>query len=68
MDRVVTLSSLEQEEADNSYLEYWLSRPAEERLEEVDRGREFATLSNMSIDSFREGLPRTLLVIEREED
>jgi len=39
MDRVVTLSSFEQQESDNSYLEYWLSRPAEERLEEVDRLR-----------------------------
>ncbi len=50
MDRVVTLSSLDREEADNSYLEYWLSRPPEERLEEVDRlRREFAALSNMSL-------------------
>ena len=69
MERVIKLSSFEQEEADNSYLEYWLSRPAEERLEEVDRlRREFATLSNMSLDGFREGRPQILLVIEREED
>ena len=69
MERVIKLSSFEQEETDNSYLEYWLSRPAEERLEEVDRlRREFATLSNMSLDGCREGLPRILLVIEREED
>lgn len=69
MDRVVTLSSFEQEDADNSYLEYWLSRPPEERIEEVDRlRRELATLSNMSLDGFREGLPRILLVTERAED
>jgi len=69
MDRVVTLSSFDREEADNSYLEYWLSRPPEERIEEVDRlRREFATLSNMSLDDFREGLPRILLVTERGED
>ena len=69
MDRVVTLSSFEQEETDNSYLEYWLSRPAEERIEEVDRlRRESATLSNMSLNGIREGLPRILLVVEREED
>jgi hypothetical protein len=69
MDGVITLLSFEQEETDNSYLEYWLSRPAEERLEEVDRlRREFAALSNMSLDGFREGLPRILLVIERGED
>ena len=30
---------LEQQETENSYLEYWLSRPAEERIEEVDRLR-----------------------------
>jgi hypothetical protein len=69
MDRVVTLSSFEREESDNSYLEYWLSRPPEERIEEVDRlRREFATLSNMSLDGLREGLPRFLLVLERGED
>jgi hypothetical protein len=69
MERVVTLSSFEQEENDNSYLEYWLSRPAEERIEEVDRlRREFATLSNMSLNGIREGLPRILLVVERGED
>ena len=69
MDRVLTLSSFEQEETDNSYLEYWLSRPPNERIEEVDRLRqEFATLSNMSLDGFSEGLPRILLVVEREQD
>lgn len=69
MDRVVTLSSFEREEMDDSYLEYWLSRPPEERIEEVDRlRREFATLSNMSLDGLREGLPRRLLLIERGED
>jgi hypothetical protein len=69
MDRVITLSSFEQEETDNSHVEYWLSRPAQERLEEVDRlRREFATLSNMSLAGFREGLPRILLVVERGED
>ena len=69
MDRVVTLSSFEQEEADNSYLEYWLSRPPHERVEEVDRLRlEFAALSKMSLNGFSEGLPRILLVVERGED
>ena len=64
MDRVVSLSSFEQEENDNSYLEYWLSRTAEERIEEVDRlRREFATLSNMSLN----GLPRILRLVERED-
>jgi hypothetical protein len=53
MDRVITFSSFEQDENHSRYLEYWLSRPAEERIEEVDRlRREFATLSNMSLDGF----------------
>jgi len=65
MDRVVTLSSFEQEEDDNSYLEYWLSRSAEERIEEVDRlRREFATLSNVSLNV----LPRIPRVVEPGED
>ena len=65
MDRVVTLSGFEPEENDNSYLEYWLSRPAEERIEEADRlRREFATLSNTSLS----GLERILLVVDRAED
>jgi hypothetical protein len=69
VDRIVTLSSFEQQEADNAYLEYWLSRPTEERIEEVDRlRREFAALSNLNLDDFRKGLPRSLLVIERRED
>ncbi len=69
MDRVVTLSGFEQEENDNSYLEYWLIRPPEERIEEVDRLRgKFAALSNMSLDDFREELSRIPLVIERGED
>jgi hypothetical protein len=69
MDQVVTLSSFEEEEANNSYLEYWLSRSPEERIEEVDRLRhEFAAVSNLSLDGFREGLSRSLLVVERGED
>jgi hypothetical protein len=63
---VITLSSFERDETDNSCLEYWLSRTAEERIEEVDGlQREFATVSNMSLDGFREGFPRILLVVER---
>jgi len=69
MDRVITLSSFDQEEADNPYLEYWLTRPPNERIEEVDRLRhEFAALSRTSLNGFSEGLPRVLLVVERERD
>jgi len=69
MDRVVTLTSFIEEEADSSYLEYWLSRPPQERIQEVDRLRqEFAALSGMSLNGFSEGLPRSLLLVERGED
>ena len=69
MDRVVTLSSFEEEENDTSYVEFWLSRPAKERIEEVGRlRRQFVMLSKMSLDGFGEGLPRILLVVERGED
>jgi len=36
MDRVVSWTSFEEEERQNRSLEYWLSRPPEERLAEVD--------------------------------
>lgn len=69
MDRVVKLTSFEEQDASDAYLEYWLSRPAEERIEEVDRLRlEFAALSNISLNGFSEGLPRSLRLVERGED
>jgi hypothetical protein len=69
MERVVKLSSFEEDAASNDYLEYWLTRPTVERIEEVERlRREFASLSKMSIYGIREGLPRVLLVLERGTD
>lgn len=69
MDRIVTLSSFDREEASDAYLEYWLSRTPQERIEEVDRLRlEFAALSGLSLNGFSEGLPRSLRLVERGED
>ena len=39
MERVLKLTSFEEEEKSDAYLEYWLSRPPEERVHEVDRLR-----------------------------
>lgn len=42
MDRVLALTTFEQEEAENAALLYWLSRPPEERIAEIERlGREY---------------------------
>jgi hypothetical protein len=37
VDRVVTLTTSDEEQAGNPSLENWLSRPSEERLAEVER-------------------------------
>jgi len=44
------LTTFEEQQARNEWLEYWLTRPPEERLAEVDRlRREFAVLSGNGI-------------------
>lgn len=64
MEKTLRLTSFEQEAAENPQLTYWLSRPPEERIAEVERLRhEFQRLSGLS-----EGLRRTLRIIERLED
>ena len=69
MERVIKLTSFEEQENSNEYLEYWLSRPPEERIQEVDRlRREFSAVSNISLNGFSEGLPRTLRLVDREVD
>src|ERR1022692_3815093 len=39
MDRVIRLTTFDEEQARNSALEYWLSRPPEESIAEVERLR-----------------------------
>ncbi len=39
MDRVVSITMFAQEREENPALAYWLSRPAEERIAEVERLR-----------------------------
>jgi len=68
MERVIKLTSFDEEKESNEYLDYWLSRPPEERLEEVDRLRhELASFANFNLNGFSEGLPRSLRLVERSE-
>ena len=68
MERVIKITTFEEQAESNEYLDYWLSRPPEERIEEVDRLRqEFSAISNISLNGFSEGLPRSLRLVERGE-
>jgi hypothetical protein len=67
MDRVLSLTTFDEERRRNSALEYWLSQPPEERIAEVERLRReyFQALQGPDYDGRPEGLCRTLLVLER---
>jgi hypothetical protein len=68
MDRVISLTSFEEEQARNSSLEYWLSRPPEERIGGVERLRReyLVALQGNGRDGLSPRLCRSLLVVERE--
>lgn len=67
MDKVFNLTTFDEEAQRKEALAYWLSRPAEERLSEVERLRqEYASFSRETGNDHSEGLLRSLLVIERE--
>jgi hypothetical protein len=68
MDRVIGFTTFEEDEAGNAELAYWLSRPPEERIAEVERLRReyFATIREADPDGVSQRLCRTLLVVERE--
>jgi hypothetical protein len=67
MDRVISLTTFDEERHRNSALDYWLSRPPEERIAEVERlRREYLhALRGADHDGRPEGLCRSLLVIDR---
>ena len=69
MDRVLTISTFEQEAEENPTLAYWLSRPPEERIAEVERLRReyWSSLGGAQLDGDPEGFCGPLLLIEREE-
>ena len=69
MERVLSLSTFSEERHRNSAPDYWLSRPPEERIAEVERLRReyFQALRGADYDGRPEGLCRSLLLIERTE-
>jgi hypothetical protein len=68
MDRVITLTTFDREQAENSPLEYWLGRAPEERLAEVERLRReyLVALNGKDSDGLSQRLCRSLLLVERE--
>jgi len=67
MDRVITQMTFDEEQVRNAPLEYWLSRPPEERIAEVERlRREYWTLQGNGADEPLPQLCRSVLLIERE--
>ena len=67
MDRVLSLTTFREESERNSALTYWLGRPPEERVAEVDRLRReyLQELRGADPNGPPEGLCRSLLLIER---
>jgi hypothetical protein len=67
MDRVIRLTTFDEEQERNSALEYWLSRPPEERIAEVERlRREYFALQGNGPDEPLPRLHRSLLVVKCE--
>ena len=68
MERVVSFTSVEEERKTKPALAYWLSRPPEERIAEVERlRREYMSALQPEGDGFPQGLCRSLRFVEREE-
>jgi hypothetical protein len=67
MERAISLTTFDEERHRNSALDYWLSRPPEERIAEVERLRReyMQALRGADYDGRPEGLCRSLLVIDR---
>jgi hypothetical protein len=69
MDRVLSLTTFEEERAASATLEYWLSRPPEERIAEVERLRQeyMQALGGAERHGIDQGFPRSLRLVKREE-
>lgn len=69
MDQVLSLTTFDEERAANAALDYWLSRPPEERIAEVERLRReyMETLGGAERHGVAHGLPRSLRLVKREE-
>jgi hypothetical protein len=65
MEKVLSITTFERDRSSKSALAYWLSRPPEERIAEVERlRREYLTAIRGNADGSPEGLLRTLALIE----
>jgi hypothetical protein len=68
MERVISLTTFQEEQNEKPSLAYWLSRPPAERIAEVERlRREYMVSLRGTPNGLPEGLCRTLLVVKREE-
>jgi hypothetical protein len=68
MEPVWKLTTFEEEEAENAWLQYWLSRPPDERVAEVERLRRdyYRTIRGEDY-GLLPGLRGSLRLVEREE-
>jgi hypothetical protein len=68
MERVITLTTFEEERVENKSRAYWLSRSPEERISEVERLRReyLVALLGAPRIGFPPRLRRSLLLVERE--
>ena len=68
MDRIVRLTSFEEQETERPQLRYWQSRTPEERLSEVERLRReyMAAIRGASENGISQRLCRSLLIVERQ--
>ncbi len=69
MDRVISLTSFEEDRNRDAWVEYWLTRSPEERLAEVERLRRQYEALHTGADQGgpSQRLQRILRVVEREE-
>jgi len=68
MERVISLTTFEEERAENKWRAFWLSRSPEERISEVERLRHeyLVALLGAPHIGFPPRLRRSLLLVERE--
>ena len=66
MKKVVRVTTFAKQERDNSWLRYWLSRPPDERVAEVDRLRaEYLKIRGQDALGTSEGLRGSFRIIRR---
>jgi hypothetical protein len=68
MDRVLSLTTFDEERATNAALDYWLSRAPEERIAEVERLRReyMEALEGAERHGIDQRFPRSLRLVKRD--